>query len=84
VLHDALCEHGRRWEVKITTEIGREGLLSGDVGTVVHIHGNAAAYEVEFATLTGNTIAVATVLPTQSRPIGHRDINHGRLIMIGL
>jgi hypothetical protein len=39
--------------VVLTSELASEGLLSGDVGTVVHIHGNAAAYEVEFATLTG-------------------------------
>jgi hypothetical protein len=64
--------------VVLTSEFPREGLLSGDVGTVGHIHGNAAAYEVEFATLTGKTIAVATVLPSQCRPIGHRDINHVR------
>jgi len=64
--------------VVLTSELPSEGLLSGDVGTVVHIHGNAAGYEVEFATLTGKTIAVATLLPTQCRPIGHRDINHVR------
>jgi hypothetical protein len=52
--------------------------MSGDVGTVVHIHVDAVAYEVEFATLTGKTIAVATMLPKQCRPIGHRDINHVR------
>ncbi len=64
--------------VVLTSEIPNEGLLPGDVGSVVHIHGNAAAYEVEFATLTGKTIAVATVLPAQCRPIDHRDINHVR------
>jgi hypothetical protein len=64
--------------VVLTSELPSEGLLSGDLGTVVHIHGNAAAYEVEFATLTGKTITIATVLPSQCRPIGHRDINHVR------
>lgn len=64
--------------VVLTSELPGEGLLSGDVGTVVHVHGNASAYEVEFATLTGRAIAVATVLPSQCRPIGHRDINHVR------
>jgi hypothetical protein len=37
-------------------------------------------YEVEFATLTGTTIAVSTVLPTQCRPMVHRDINHVRVM----
>jgi hypothetical protein len=33
---------------------------------------------VEFVTLTGKTIAVASILPSQCRPIGHRDIIHVR------
>ena len=45
--------------VVLTNDLPSEGLLSGDVGTVVHIHRNVSAYEVEFATLTGKTIAVA-------------------------
>ena len=64
--------------VVLTSDLPGEGLLSGDVGTVVHIHRDVSAYEVEFATLTGKTIAVATVLSSQCRPIGHRDINHVR------
>jgi hypothetical protein len=64
--------------VVLTSDLPSEGLLSGDVGTVVHIHRDVSAYEVEFATLTGKTIAVATVLPSQCRPIGHRDVNHVR------
>jgi Domain of unknown function (DUF4926) len=67
--------------VVLTSDLPSEGLLSGDVGTVVHIHGNVSAYEVEFATLTGKTIAVATVLPSQCRPIGHRDINQVREVL---
>ena len=50
-----------------------DGLEAGDVGTVVYIHPEAAANEVEFTTLTGQTFAVATVLPTQLRPVGKRD-----------
>jgi Domain of unknown function (DUF4926) len=64
--------------VVLTSDLPRAGLLSGDVGTVVHIHADGSAYEVEFATLTGKTIAVATVLGSQCRPVGHRDINHVR------
>jgi hypothetical protein len=64
--------------VVLTQDLPGDRLVSGDVGTIIHIHGNVSAYEVEFATLTGQTIAVATVLPTQCRPIGNRDINHVR------
>ena len=62
----------------LTSDIPNEGLQAGDVGTVVHIHRNGAAYEVEFITLTGQTVAVATVLPSQLRPVGRRDISHVR------
>jgi hypothetical protein len=61
--------------VELTSELPREGSLSSDVGTIVDILGNAVAHEVELATLTGMTIAVTTALPSQCRPIGHRDNN---------
>jgi len=61
--------------VDLTSEMPSRGLLSGDVGTIVHVHGNSVAYEVELATLTGMTIAVTTALPLQCRPVGHRDSN---------
>ena len=35
--------------VVLTSDLPRESLLSGDVGTVVHIHGNAAAHQRETA-----------------------------------
>lgn len=62
--------------VVLRSELPGEGLLSGDLRTVVHIDGKAVAYDVEFATFTGRTIAIAP--PSQCRPIGHRDINHAR------
>ncbi len=69
--------------VVLTTDIPDEGLHAGDVGTVVHIHSEGAAYEVEFMTLTGRTIAVATVLPSQLRPISSRDVSHVRELAAG-
>lgn len=54
------------------------GLQAGDIGTVVHIHQGGAGYEVEFKTLAGDTVAVATLLPSQLRAIAHRDIAHVR------
>src|SRR5690349_10279808 len=64
--------------VVLTQDLSQEGLQAGDVGTVVHIHRNGAAYEVEFITLTGRTVAVATILPSQLRPVSARDISHVR------
>ena len=64
--------------VVLTANLPDEGLESGDVGTVVHIHKDGVAYEVEFVTLTGRTVAVATVEAAQLRPVGQRDISHIR------
>ena len=64
--------------IVLTQDLPDDGLQAGDVGTVVHVHGDAAAYEVEFITLTGETVAVATVLPFQLRPVGQRDLTHVR------
>jgi hypothetical protein len=68
--------------IVLTANLPDDGLVAGDVGTVVHIHGDAAAYEVEFMTLTGNTVAVATVLPSQLRPISTRDLTHVRELAV--
>ena len=53
-------------------------LKAGDIGTVVHVHQGGAGYEVEFMTLAGETITVATLLPSQIRAISRRDIAHVR------
>lgn len=66
--------------VGLTEEIAGEGLLAGDIGTVVHIHEGGAGYEVEFMTLAGETVAIATLLPGQLRPIARREIAHARAL----
>jgi hypothetical protein len=64
--------------VVLTKNLPEESLEAGDVGTVVHIHKDGAAYEVEFVTLAGRTVAVATVEASQLRPVSHRDLSHVR------
>ena len=64
--------------VVLTKNLPEENLEAGDVGTVVHIHKDAAAYEVEFVTLAGDTVAVATVEASDVRPVSKRDITHAR------
>ena len=64
--------------VVLTKNLPEETLEAGDVGTVVHIHKDGAAYEVEFVTLAGRTVAVATVESSQLRPVGDRDLSHVR------
>ena len=64
--------------VVLTANLPSDGLVAGDVGTVVHIHRGGEAYEVEFMTLAGTTLAVATVMSEQLRPVGKRDVSHVR------
>lgn len=66
--------------VVLTQDLPDEELEAGDIGTVVHIHEGGAAYEVEFMTLAGETICVATLLARQVRPIARREIAHVREI----
>ncbi|HEV2971815.1 MAG TPA: DUF4926 domain-containing protein [Pirellulales bacterium] len=64
--------------VVLTQDLPADGLQAGDVGTVIHIHREGAAFEVEFMTLTGQTVAVATVPAAQLRPVSPRDVSHVR------
>lgn len=64
--------------VVLTKSLPEEGLEAGDVGTVVHIHQHGVAYEIEFVTLAGRTVAVATVGAAGLRPVGQRDLSHVR------
>jgi hypothetical protein len=64
--------------VVLRVPLPSERLEAGDVGTVVHIHKDGEAYEVEFLTLDGNTAAVATLEASQVRPVSNRDITHTR------
>jgi hypothetical protein len=57
------------------------GLRAGDLGTVVLIHRAEAGYEVEFATLEGDTFAVVTLLASQVRPVRPQEIAHARLLV---
>jgi len=62
----------------LTQDLPHDRLRAGDVGTVVHVHQGGAGYEVEFMTLSGDTVAVTTVMASQVRPVGPRDLVHVR------
>ena len=64
--------------VVLTADLPDDSLKAGDVGTVVHIHNNGEAFEVEFMTFAGTTIAVTTVESSQLRAVGERDLTHVR------
>ncbi len=64
--------------VVLTHDLPVVGLVAGDVGTVVHVHQGGSAFEVEFVTMTGRTVAVTTVSASQLRPVSRQDISHVR------
>ena len=64
--------------VVLTKNLPKEKLEAGDIGTVVHIHTGGTAYEVEFMTLTGETVAIVTVEASQVRALNRRDLAHTR------
>jgi hypothetical protein len=66
--------------VVLTQGLPMEGLQEGDVGWVVMVHGDAAAYEVEFVTLAGETVSVVTVPAAGVRPVRAKEIAHARMV----
>jgi hypothetical protein len=70
-------EHDR---VVLRKSIPGQGLKTGDVGTVIHVYKKGEAFEVEFLTLHGETVAIATLEASQVRPVQKREITHARLL----
>ena len=71
-------EHDR---VVLRKSIPGQGLKTGDVGTVIHVYKRGEAFEVEFLTLHGETVAVATLDSSQVRPVLRREITQARLLL---
>jgi hypothetical protein len=66
--------------VALTHALPDQGLAIGDVGTVVHVYKDGQAYEVEFMTLTGETIAVVTLDADAIRPVEEHEIANARQV----
>ncbi len=74
-------------QIVLTAEVlGDEGeaLKPGDVGTLIHIHPDKEAAVVEFLSLDGSTVALATVLPAQMRPVTGADLTHARTVTMAV
>jgi len=54
------------------------GLFAGDVGAVVHVYSNGAAYEVEFVDGDGTTVACITLDAKDVRSIDRGEVLHTR------
>lgn len=64
--------------VVLAHNLPEHGLTRGDVGVVVHGYADSAAYEVEFVTGEGATVAVVTLEKASVRSMGQREILHVR------
>jgi len=64
--------------VVLTDDKEPYGLRRGDVGTVVHRYADGEAFEVEFVTAEGRTVALLTLSPAEVRPMKSREILHAR------
>ncbi len=64
--------------VILTRDIPQQKLRKGDLGAVVLVHRDGAAYEVEFVTLGGETLAVVTLPADAVRAATGREIAHAR------
>ncbi len=62
----------------LLVDLPKHNLKAGDVGVVVHIYPDRAAYELELFALDGHTLDVVTIEAHQVRPVSHRDMLHVR------
>jgi hypothetical protein len=65
--------------VVVLRDLPDHGLRAGDVGTIVLLH-HDRGYEVEFMTLTGETLAVVSLPNDQVREIRPREIAQVRSV----
>ena len=70
-----ICEHD---VVVLIRDVEGCDLKAGDVGAVVHCYESGNAYEVEFVTPLGKTVALLTLNQRDIRPMGDSEILHVR------
>ena len=66
--------------IVLTRDIPEHGLRRGDIGAVVHCYKDGVAFEVEFVTGRGDTVAVITLESKDVRPMHPNEILHAREI----
>jgi hypothetical protein len=64
--------------IVLVRDLEEYGLRAGDVGAVVHRYKQGMAFEVEFVTGEGKTIAVVTLTQDDIRAMHNREILHVR------
>ncbi|ORA27411.1 hypothetical protein BST13_30565 [Mycobacterium aquaticum] len=63
-------------------DLPEDGLAAGDVGTVVGVYSDHLAYEAEFMTTNGTTVAVKTLEADSIRPRSASEITHVREVAL--
>lgn len=66
--------------VVLTRDVPEHGLAEGDLGTVVFRYPEGGAYEVEFITGDGMTVAVLTLEESEVRSQAAGEILHARRV----
>jgi hypothetical protein len=66
--------------VVLKRDLPEHDLRAGDVGAVVHVYAEGKAFEVEFVTGDGQTLAVETLETDDIRPLGAGEILHIRSV----
>lgn len=68
--------------VVVTRDLTDRGIVTGDIGTIVHLYEKRKVAEVEFVTGDGATIAVEALSFADIRPVGRGEILHARPLEI--
>ena len=68
--------------VVLAHDLKDHNLAGGDVGIVVYCYAGGKAYEVEFVTGEGKTIAVVTLEKSDIRPMQRQEILHVRMYAV--
>ena len=64
--------------VVLLKDVPESELRSGDIGAIVHVYTDEKAYEVEFISGDGQTLAVLTLDNKNVRPLAKKEILHVR------
>jgi ATP-dependent exoDNAse (exonuclease V) alpha subunit len=64
--------------IAITHDIEESGLKQGDIGTIVHCYKDNKAFEIEFVTADGKTVALLTLKSEDIRSLKDREVLHVR------
>ncbi len=65
-------------QVVLIRDLPEEGLVAGDIATVIAVHQGGAGYTLEFTSLQGETVAIVTVHAQDVRAANKGDMPHVR------